>query len=153
MKHLANEDKWTRRYLDLAGHIANWSKDPSTQCGAVVIGDYGQILSTGFNGFPRGIKDDSRLHDRETKYKHIIHAEMNTIYNASLTSVSLKNSTIYVWGLPVCSQCALGVIQSGIKTVVVAYPEKIHDKWKESGQLTEALFKEAGVQYFKFICD
>lgn len=153
MHSILEEDKWTRRYVALAKHISDWSKDPSTKCGAVVIGDHGQVLSTGFNGFPRGIADDSRLHDRETKYKHIIHAEMNAIYNASLTSVSLNGSTLYVFGLPVCAHCALGIIQSGIKTVAVAYPRNIPDKWKESGELTEALFSEAGVRYFQFFAD
>ena len=54
---------WEQRYLDLAQHISTWSKDPSRQIGAVVVGDSGQILSIGYNGFPRGINDDERLHD------------------------------------------------------------------------------------------
>ena len=50
--------KWQERYLDLAEEISKWSKDPSTQCGAVAVGDKGQILSQGYNGFPRGINDN-----------------------------------------------------------------------------------------------
>ena len=53
--------KWQERYLDLAEEISKWSKDPSTQCGAVAVGDKGQILSQGYNGFPRGINDNLGL--------------------------------------------------------------------------------------------
>ena len=77
-------DKWDRQYMDLAKCIAKWSKDPSTKIGAVAIGDKGQVLSQGYNGFPRGIEDSpERLHIREEKYKYIVHAEMNCIFNAS----------------------------------------------------------------------
>ena len=61
-------DKWDRRFLDLAAHIATWSKDPSTKVGCVVVGSDREIRSTGFNGFPRGISDDAdRLQDRSKK--------------------------------------------------------------------------------------
>ena len=63
---------------ELAGHIAGWSKDPSTKVGCVVVGQDREIRSTGFNGFPRGISDDlDRLTDREQKYPLICHAEEN----------------------------------------------------------------------------
>ena len=76
--------KWQERYLDLAEEISKWSKDPSTQCGAVAVGDKGQILSQGYNGFPRGIHDNiGLLEDKKSKYDRIVHAEMNVIYNDS----------------------------------------------------------------------
>jgi dCMP deaminase len=49
--------KWDLRFLELAKHIAAWSKDPSTQVGCVVVGADREIRSTGFNGLPRGIED------------------------------------------------------------------------------------------------
>ena len=49
--------KWDARFLDLAKHISDWSKDPSTKVGCVVVGEDREVRSTGFNGFPRGIKD------------------------------------------------------------------------------------------------
>ena len=59
-------NKWYLRYLSLAKEVATWSKDPNTQVGAVVVGSKGQILSQGYNGFPRGIKDSNRrLNDRD----------------------------------------------------------------------------------------
>ena len=71
-------DKWDKRFLDLAKHISDWSKDPSTKVGCIVVGEDREIRSTGFNGFPRGIEDkQERLEDREQKYPMICHAEEN----------------------------------------------------------------------------
>jgi dCMP deaminase len=139
-------NKWTRRYLDIAKEVATWSKDPSRQIGAIAVGDKGQILSQGYNGFPRGVKDtDDRYNNREDKYKYVVHGEMNCIYNACNSGVSLNGSTLYVTGLPVCSECAKGIIQVGIRKVVMEYPNDIPDFWRESVELTKQMFYEAGV--------
>ena len=123
-------NKWTRRYLDIAKEVGTWSKDPSKQIGAVAVGDKGQILSQGYNGFPRGVKDtDDRYNVREEKYKYVVHGEMNCIYNACNSGVSLNGATLYVTGLPVCSECAKGIIQVGIKKVVMEYPKDIPLVW------------------------
>lgn len=144
----ANRQKWDDRYLRLAREVSSWSKDPSSKIGAVAIGHKGQVLSQGYNGFARGIREDlaPRWEDKEQKYKFIVHAEMNAIYNATYSGVSLDGSTLYIWGLPCCSDCAKGVIQVGIKRVVMPdldYPEK----WVESFKLSETMFNEAGVEY------
>ena len=141
-----NSEKWDQRYLELAQHISEWSKDPSTKIGAVAIGDHGQVLSQGYNGFPRGINDDDfRLAVREVKYKYIVHAEMNAIYNASFNGVSLAGSTMYVHGLPCCSECAKGLIQVGVKRIVMGVKD-IPAKWQESWQLSKSMFEEAEVE-------
>ena len=111
--------RWDQRFLDLAKQIASWSKDPSRQIGAVIVGHNRQIISQGYNGFPRGIRDDEdRYNDRETKYKYVVHAEANAIYNALANGAKLEGSTLYVTGLPVCHECAKAIIQTGIKRVV-----------------------------------
>ena len=139
-------NKWTRRYLDIAKEVGTWSKDPSKQIGAVAVGDKGQILSQGYNGFPRGVKDtDDRYNVREEKYKYVVHGEMNCIYNACNSGVSLNGATLYVTGLPVCSECAKGIIQVGIKKVVMEYPKDIPPIWEQSVQLTKQMFLEADV--------
>ena len=138
---------WDRRYLDLAQHISTWSKDPSRKIGSVAVGDGGQILSIGYNGFPRGINDDERLHDRETKYPLVVHAEMNAIYNATLNGISLRGADLYVYGLPVCSDCARGVIQVGIKRVVMNISDGPIGHWHEHWNRTKDMFDEAGVEY------
>lgn len=138
-------DKWDKRYLALAKEVSTWSKDPSTQVGAVTVGQKKEVLSQGFNGFPRGIEDsDERYGDRPTKYKFVVHAEMNAIYNATYSGVSLDGATLYVYGLPICSECAKGIIQVGIKKVVVEKAKEL-DNWNESVGLSKKMFDEAGV--------
>ena len=140
-------NKWDIRYLSLAQEVSTWSKDPSSKIGAVAIGEKKQVLATGYNGFPRGIMDlEERYNNRELKYKFVVHAEQNVIYNATYNGISLDGATLYVWGLPVCSSCALGVIQVGIQRVVMPhlqYPQR----WLDSFETTSDLFIEAGVRY------
>ena len=139
--------KWHKRYLNLAKEVSAWSKDPSRKIGAVAVGSKGQILSQGYNGFPRGIDDTiMRYETRELKYKYVVHAEMNVIYNATFSGVSLDGATLYVYGLPVCSECAKGIIQVGIKEVHVFVDQSIDIKWLESWDLTRSMFDEAGVK-------
>ena len=138
------------KYLNLARHFSTWSKDPSTQVGAVVIGEAGQVLSQGYNGFPRGVDDSPERYDnRVAKYKFVVHAEMNCIYNASYNGASLKGATLYVHGLPVCAECAKGIIQVGIKRIVIPFtPDELTpDKWKASTNTAREMFVEADVKY------
>lgn len=136
-----------KKYIELAKFFSQWSKDPRTKVGAVIIGDNGQVLAQGYNGFPRGINDShERLNNRETKNKLVVHAEENALYNALHNGASVKGSTIYVYGLHVCHNCAKGIIQSGIKNVVMYQPiEK--EGWEESTNLAKEMFEESGVKY------
>ncbi len=142
--------KWDDRYIELAKQVASWSKD-KTKIGAVIVGQFGQILSTGYNGFPRKIADtEERLADRDVKLSYIAHAEMNCIYNACNIGVCLRDSTLYIYGLPVCSECAKGVIQCGVKRVYEMYDRIKFESaphWIRSGQLSKSMFTEAGIEY------
>jgi len=142
-------DKYDARYLELAKHIATWSKDPSTGVGAVAIGERGQVLAQGYNGFPRGVLESKeRLENRQVKYSYVVHAEMNCIYNAGYNGAKLDGSTLYVYGLPVCNECAKGIIQVGITRVVI--PKNGTDgpdRWKVSILETHTMFDEAGIIY------
>ena len=133
--------------MRLAREISTWSKDPSTRIGAVVVNEERRILATGYNGFPRGIADtNERLNDREQKYPRIIHAEMNALMNALYSGVSVKGATIYVYGLPVCSECTKSVIQAGISRVVITYPELAPEKWQTQwNELSWPMYNEANV--------
>jgi dCMP deaminase len=144
---LTLSNKWDIRYLDLAKEIASWSKDPSKQIGAVAIGEKGQVLAQGYNGFPRGIDDSEEKYlDKETKYKYVVHAEMNCIYNATYNGVSLQRATLYISGLPTCSECAKGLIQVGVKRVVYQ-ADDIPNIWAESNKRTIDMFSEADISY------
>lgn len=124
--------------------VASWSKDPSSQIGAVIVDSQNRVISTGFNGLPVGVKDtNERLGDRATKYKMILHAEENAIMFAKQ---NLNGCSIYVTKMPPCAHCAALIIQSGIKFVYVPEWEEIPERWRESTELTMQMFKEAGVK-------
>lgn len=137
---------WDRRFLDLACHISDWSKDPSTKVGAVIVDDHRRIISTGYNGFPRGVEDlEARYADRTTKYEMIVHGEINAIVFANQ---SLDGATLYTWPFMPCSRCAGIVIQSGITRVVAPYCD--NPRWADSFAITERMFAEAGVDLILF---
>jgi dCMP deaminase len=137
--------KWDQRFLALAEHIAAWSKDPSTKVGCVVVGADREIRSTGFNGFPRGIEDDSgRLENREKKYPLICHAEENAIMHAARIGMPLKGCSAYVtW--PPCTRCARSLIQAGVAEVVFPEGCEIPDRWTEDFETSKGMMEEAGV--------
>jgi dCMP deaminase len=144
-------NKWDERYLQIAKDVAAWSKDPRRQIGAVIVGEIGQVVAQGYNGFPRGIDDsDERYQDRDTKRALVVHAEANAIYNALHNGASTKDCSIYVTGLPVCHECAKAIIQSGIKKVVMDTHPSFDPRWQDSAKLSLDMFTEAGVK-FEFI--
>lgn len=135
-------EKWDKRFLGLAEYISNWSKDPSTKVGAVIVDDNKTIINVGYNGLPQGVDDSEELLDnRELKYKTIIHGEINAII---LAGKSVEGCTLYTWPFMPCSNCASIIIQSKIKRVVAPFND--NPRWVESFKLTEMLFKQAGVE-------
>lgn len=109
---------WDEYFMSVALLAAMRSKDPNTQVGACIVGDDNRIISTGYNGFPRGCSDDEFPWDREgeeTKYPYVVHAELNAILNAG--GRSLAGARVYV-GLFPCNECAKAIIQAGIKEVI-----------------------------------
>ena len=137
--------KWDLRFIDLARHISEWSKDPSTKVGCVIVGEDREIRSTGFNGFPRGIDDTlERLEDRNQKYPMICHAEENAIMHAARIGVSLKGTMAYVtW--PPCSRCTRSLIQAGVSEVVYPSNVQIPDRWQSDFEIASEMMSEAGI--------
>ena len=133
--------KWDVRFLELARFVANWSLDPSTKVGAVISDKHNRVVSIGYNGFPKGIKDDERLNDRETKYKIIVHGEINAI---TFANRNLENCTLYTYPFEPCPRCAGIIIQSGIKRIVA--PINKIDRWENDFKLSRQLFSEANIQ-------
>lgn len=135
---------WSERFLDLASHIAEWSKDPSTKCGAVIARG-NRIVSLGFNGFPSGVHDyEDRLEDRDMKYKMVLHAEVNALLFAK---GDLSDCTLYVVPMPPCSRCAAQIIQAGIKTIVTVPPpaDKL-ERWRDDFLVASLMYREANVE-------
>lgn len=139
--------KWDRRFLALASHIADWSKDPNAKVGAVIAEPATRrVVSTGFNGFPSRVADSAeRLSDKKTKLSLMVHAEQNAILFAGREA---RGSTIYVVGKAVCSTCAALIIQSGVARVKAARPDpKSKRRWDMSGRLALQMFEESGVVF------
>ena len=85
--------KWDVRFLRLALEVSTWSKDRSTQVGAVIVGEDRSPGPYGYNGFPRIIDDEKEeRHIRPTKYDWTEHAERNAIYNAARMGVALTDT-------------------------------------------------------------
>lgn len=137
-------DKWDRRFIEMAGHIAGWSKDRSRGMGCVIIGPNREIRSAGYNGFPRGVDDTiASRHERPTKYLWTEHAERNAIYNAALNGVRLQGCSIYIPWYP-CMDCARAIIQVGITRVVCVEPDWDYPEFHFRD--AAAMFNEVGME-------
>lgn len=111
---------WDEYYLEICKVVAARSKDPNTKLGCIIVGPAHEIRTTGYNSFPRGIRDDvpERL-VRPEKYLWIEHAERNAICNAARCGTPLEGCTLYVEIMP-CMDCARAIVQAGIREVVVS---------------------------------
>lgn len=140
------DHKWQARFGALAKEVATWSKDVSSQVGAVIVRPDRTICSVGFNGFPRKVKDDpSAIANRDTKLLRTIHAELNAILSAK---EPLTGYSLFVWPFQPCSNCAAAIIQSGIKDVYCPYNAHLdsYERWRESFQEALHMFDEAEVR-------
>lgn len=141
---------WDEYYLMICRMVGARSKDPNTRLGCIIVGPAKEIRSTGYNSFPRSIRDDvpERL-VRPAKYLWIEHAERNAIYNAARCGTPLEGCTLYVEIMP-CMDCARAIVQAGIREVVVSsermtqYSSAYYD---EHFRMVEVLFSEAGVKW------
>lgn len=134
--------KWDNRFLALADLVASWSKDPSTQVGAVIVRPNKTIVSVGYNGFPRAVRDDGALYNnRSTKLLRTVHAEVNAILTANQ---SVRGCTLYVSPLHPCATCTGIIIQAGIARVVAHMPTT-PDAWQDSFRAAQEMFDEARV--------
>lgn len=111
---------WDEYFMSIALLSAKRSKDPSTQVGACIVDDENKVVSIGYNGMPRNIKDSDltweKGEDLNSKYLYVCHAEFNAILNTRNGS-ALKGCRVYVTLFP-CNECAKAIIQTGIKEVI-----------------------------------
>ena len=139
---------WDEYFMGIAMLAARRSKDPNTQVGACIVSEDNIIISTGYNGMPKGCSDDIFPWDRDgqqdmTKYPYVVHAELNAILNAN--GRDLRGSRIYVALVP-CNECAKAIIQSGVKEVLY-----LSDKYKDTmlNLVSKRMLEAAGVKYTK----
>ena len=137
---------WDEYFMGIAMLAARRSKDPNTQVGACIVSQDNIIISTGYNGMPKGCSDDEFPWERsgeevETKYPYVVHAELNAILNAN--GRDLRGSRIYVALFP-CNECAKAIIQSGVKEVLY-----LSDKYKDTmmNLASKRMLMAAGVKF------
>lgn len=134
-------NKWDKNFLELAKTVSTFSKDPSTKVGAVIVDNDNRVISIGYNGFPKGIRDDNRLDNRDLKYDMVVHAEANALLFAN---APVKGCTIYTWPFQPCSRCASLIIQAGIQRVVSVENEET--RWVSNFQLAHDMLTEARIK-------
>ena len=135
---------WDEYFMGIAMLAARRSKDPNTQVGACIVSPENIIISTGYNGMPKGCSDDEYPWEREgeqTKYPYVVHAELNAVLNAN--GRDLRGSKLYVALFP-CNECAKAIIQSGVKEVYY-----LSDKYADSMSTlaSKRMLDSAGVRY------
>ena len=135
---------WDEYFMGIAMLAARRSKDPNTQVGACIVSPDNIIISTGYNGMPKGCSDDEFPWGREgaeTKYPYVVHAELNAVLNAN--GRDLRGSKLYVALFP-CNECAKAIIQSGVKEVLY-----LSDKYADtpSTRASKRMLTAAGVTF------
>jgi dCMP deaminase len=146
IKYEMKNPKWDLRFLKLAKEVASWSRDPSTQTGAVIVRPNRSVVSVGFNGFPQNMPDLPELYaNREEKYSRIVHCEMNAFIFAY---GDVQGCTLYTWPFASCDRCAVHMLQAGIKRFVFPTlpPDKV-ERWGEPLARTKKYFNECKVEY------
>lgn len=134
------------KFFAVASAFASLSKDRSTKVGAIALDEEYDVLSTGYNGFPRGVDDDvEERHERPMKYLYTSHAEENLVAQAARKGVSLKGATVIVTSLFPCTTCSRMMIQAGVKRIIANHPS-VDPRWEEQANHATTMLKEAGVE-------
>jgi len=146
-------EKWDFRFLQMARLVSTWSKDPSTQTGAVIVSPEKRVISVGFNGFPSAMPDE-RAHyaNREEKYSRIVHCEMNALILAP--GRIPWNSVLYTYPFMSCDRCAVHMIQAGIHNYVYPALTPEHEaRWGAAMTKTHQYFTECGCRCTEYALD
>ncbi len=107
-------ERCMRTLREARQHALEWSKDPTTKVGALIVDRDWRPVSQGYNGFPKGIEDtEERLNDREVKWKMTVHAEINALIFARQ---SIKGCRLITWPFLPCDRCIPCFINAGNKS-------------------------------------
>jgi dCMP deaminase len=143
---------WDEYFLRIAQVVASRSVCLRHQIGAVIVNEDRQILSTGYNGPPRGMRhcadrggclraQEGITSGTRQEYCFGLHAEQNAIVQAAREGIRLVGSTLYCTYKP-CSLCARMIVNAGITEVhfMADYPD----------DLTQTILDEGGVACVKW---
>lgn len=136
------------KFMAVAEAMQAMSKDRSTKVGAVALDDDYNILSVGYNGFPKKVRDDiDERHERPVKYSFTCHAEANVVSQAAYKGASLRGSTILVTSLFPCAGCTGQMIQAGVKRIITSDPDVANNPmWLEQAVISKTMLREAEVE-------
>jgi dCMP deaminase len=125
---MSNIMKWDLRFLQVAKLVSTWSKDPSTQCGAAITDEHRNLVSVGYNGFPRSMPDKEEYYlNREEKYSRIVHCEVNALNSARR---DVHGCTLYTWPCLSCDRCFVQMVQAGmLRYVAPEVTEDMNSRW------------------------
>lgn len=136
--------KWDERFLGLARHVAEWSIDPTTKVGCVIVGPSNEVRAIGYNGLPRRVEDSPDRLAPPSKYVWIEHAERNAIFTAARVGVPLQGCRIYVSWFP-CIDCARAIVQVGLDEIIANEPDWTQELWGPQFTKARELLAEAKV--------
>lgn len=142
---------WDEYFIEMAKLVSTRSNCISRKVGAVITVD-NQVVSTGYNGAPKGLYHCvdkggclRKLNNIESGTRQevcrAVHAEQNAIISAAVKGVSIKNGTIYTNTYP-CSICARMLINAEIKRIV--YDSDYSDP------LSKEMLEESGIEVVRY---
>ncbi len=141
--------KWDYRGLELAFTVSQWSKDPSTKVGAVIMRPDKSISSVGYNGFPRKMPDNPEYYtDREEKYSRIIHGEVNALLQCR---EPVHGFTLYTRPFLPCDRCFVIMAQAGIVRFVAPKPTPDQlSRWGKAIDRVKLYASEMGLELVEY---
>ncbi len=135
-----------RELLKAAYVKAQESRNPSTQNGAVLVNDTGEILVAAANPFPDNVTMTKERELKPLRYKFGVDAERNVLYKAAKAGIKTEG-LIMVCPWAACSECAQAIIQTGIK-LLVTHKQALDrsGRWAEDIKVAFDMLREAGVE-------
>lgn len=143
----AKRPDWDEYFMSIAKQVAMRSNCMKRKGAAIIVKDQ-RIISTGYNGTPRGIKNCNeggcpRCHKFGASGANLevclcSHAEENAIVQAAYHGVNINGSTLYSTISP-CLLCTKMIINAGIESVV-------YNRVYSMEEVAVRLFKEAGIK-------
>ena len=145
---------WDEYFMSVAHAVKARASCVRRQVGAVIVRNK-QIISTGYNGTPRGVKNCNEngcercnappeMIPRGTGLDHCscCHGEENAIVQAALHGMRTEGATLFTTNSP-CTTCAKMAINAGVSRIVFGgtYPDELGEK----------LLKEAGIELIQVV--
>jgi dCMP deaminase len=138
-------------FMEMAHVVAKRSTCLRRKVGAILVKEK-HILSTGYNGAPKGLKHCSETgclrenmnipSGERHELCRGLHAEQNAIIQAAVFGVSIKGSVLYCTSTP-CVVCVKMLINAGVTEIIYAgdYPDDLAKRMLEESTLKIKRFK------------